>query len=446
VSQCLKNNAARDDMMKRKKILIISYYYLPDENPRVFRWSTIVSYWLSCGYDISLITASQGKSNSNRHNSLNIIRIPENWMGKIRCKASRVDGLHRDINDVGLSLFGNAEIISRLVKRLYSFVIKRLQWPDFAWTWVLNARKAILVHLENEPHMDVVISVSHPFSSHVACSVVKRRYPNIRWVVDVGDPFSFLIQSPPNNFFLYDRLNKFIEKKYFSQSDWISVTTSETRDEYLKLFPEIKKKIKVIPPVLNVEASNMFKMKTKRHQKHHKSLRFVYVGTLYSGIRNPAGVLNMLEVVRTRLNSDFELHFVGPVNDVDISEFENSYIYFHGSVSHNDALQFMLDADILINIGNSTNYQLPSKLIEYVCTANPVLNIITTNDDLSRAFLSKYQMSKTVHISGDITDDIVKEVADYIKLVSSHKSTFDNAWLSRHAVENISRQYELMFY
>ena len=118
--------------MNGKKILIVSYYYSPEENPRVFRWSSIVSHWLSCGYEISLITASQDKYGSKTQDCLNIIRVPENLIGKIRYKISRTNTLRAEIGDTELSMPGNALVISKWIKGLYSFVIKRLQWPDFA--------------------------------------------------------------------------------------------------------------------------------------------------------------------------------------------------------------------------------------------------------------------------------------------------------------------------
>jgi glycosyltransferase involved in cell wall biosynthesis len=427
------------------KILVISYHYLPEENPRVFRWSSIVSYWLSCGYDVSVITASQDKYEGKTQDCLNIIRVPENLIGKIRYKISRENPLRAEINDTKLPISGNSAIISKWIKGLYALVIKRIQWPDFAWTWILNARKATLQHLEGNPDIDVIISVSHPFSSHVVGSIAKRKYPNIRWIMDIGDPFNFLVESQPNNFLIYNKLNKFIERKYFSLSDFVSVTTSETMSEYLKLFPENKGKIKVIPPVLSTDASNILKTRKKKHQLNHKAFRLVYVGTLYSGIRHPQKMLSMLADVRTRLNSDFEVHFFGPGNDVDISKLTNSYTFFHGSVSHDAALEFMLSADILINIGNSTKFQLPSKLVEYVCTGNPVLNIISTIDDSSQAFLSSYKMSKTIQLSGEITNDIVREVSDYIKFASTHSFRLNDENLSKYSVNNISKQYELMF-
>ena len=263
--------------------------------------------------------------------------------------------------------------------------------------------------------------------------------------MDIGDPFSFLSESQPNNFLIYSRLNKFIERKYFSLADFVSVTTPETKTEYLKLFPENKQKIKVIPPVLSHVANNILKKRTEKTQSRYKALRLVYIGTLYSGIRHPQKMLNMLADVRAALNSDFEVHFFGPVNDVDVSKLTNSYTYFHGRVSHDVALQFMRDADILINIGNSTRFQLPSKLVEYVSTGNPVLNIISRIEDSSHAFLSGYEMSKTICLSGEITNDIVREVSNYIKFRPIRSSISNNKYLSKYSVQNISKQYELMF-
>ena len=65
------------------KILIISYYYSPDENPRVYRWNSLLSHWISCGHDVSVITASQNRYMRNKDNPSHIIRVSENIIGKI---------------------------------------------------------------------------------------------------------------------------------------------------------------------------------------------------------------------------------------------------------------------------------------------------------------------------------------------------------------------------
>jgi len=432
--------------MRSMKILVISYHYVPEENPRVFRWSSIVSHWLSCGHDVSVITAADDKHDRKIQDSLHVISVPENMIGRIRYKLSKKNSFRAEVSDFEEQRPLNPSIMSKWVKELYSFVIKRLQWPDFAWTWILNARKAVLLHLEDHSDIDVVISVSHPFSSHVVGSIVKKKYPKVKWIMDIGDPFSFLSESQPNNFLIYNRLNEFIERKYFSLADFVSVTTQETKSEYVKLFPESELKIKVIPPVLSSKARKIFGVGLEKSQSNRKVLKLVYLGTLYSGIRHPQKMLKMLADVRTLMNIDFEIHFFGPTNDVDISQLTNSYTYFHESVSHDVALKLMMDADMLINIGNSTKFQLPSKLVEYVCSGTPVLNIISRIDDSSHTFLSNYQMCKTICLTSKIKNDIIREVADYIKISSTRNFKQEDTYLRKYSVQNISKQYELMFY
>ena len=79
--------------MRSMKILVISYHYVPEENPRVFRWSSIVSHWLSCGHDISVITAADDKHDRNIQDSLHVISVSENLIGRIRYKLSRKNSI-----------------------------------------------------------------------------------------------------------------------------------------------------------------------------------------------------------------------------------------------------------------------------------------------------------------------------------------------------------------
>ena len=86
------------------------------------------------------------------------------------------------------------------------------------------------------------------------------------------------------------------------------------------------------------------------------------MGTLYSEIRHPEGLLKLLDAASKNLDKKLEIHFVGPTNNVDISSFSfpNISIDFHGPVGRDIVLKYLLDSDFLINIGNSTKFQLPS--------------------------------------------------------------------------------------
>jgi hypothetical protein len=45
----------------------------------------------------------------------------------------------------------------------------------------------------------------------------------------------------------------------------------------------------------------------------------------------------------------------------------------------------------------------------------------------------------------EMTKDIVREVSEYIKFIPTWNSTSNNKYLSKYSVQNIAKQYELMF-
>ena len=105
----------------------------------------------------------------------------------------------------------------------------------------------------------------------------------------------------------------------------------------------------------------------------------------------------------------------------------------------------MWEADVLINIGNTTTFQLPSKLIEYASMSKPILNISSVNGDSSTKFLSSYPLAKNIYIEDLITDDLIKETADYLNNVSIMDLNYNDTWLNSYTIENIAKEYESLF-
>ena len=106
----------------------------------------------------------------------------------------------------------------------------------------------------------------------------------------------------------------------------------------------------------------------------------------------------------------------------------------------------MLNSDILVNIGNATKYQLPSKLVEYVSTGKPILNITSILDDSSDAFLSSYPMAKTVCLGKD--DDVASKVEETVLFLDTAfplDNEHRNIWIEKYSVQNIGRQYIQFF-
>ena len=58
--------------------------------------------------------------------------------------------------------------------------------------------------------------------------------------------------------------------------------------------------------------------------------------------------------------------------------------------------QIYKKSNFLLNIGNSTTYQLPSKIFEYMITQKPILNLIYDSNDLTIPILEKYNASLNI--------------------------------------------------
>lgn len=379
------------------------------------RWSQIVNHWEELGYKIYIITASLSENKEISANS-HILRVKENLFGQLRHRL----GKKSSIDNKTISLEEEKKGLLRMVKKVISYIyrvfIRNLQWPDYAWTWISKAYRETNRLIKEEGPFDVMISVSHPFSSHLVAKRAKAKNPEIRWIADNGDPFSFLKESQPNNFDLYKNLNFTKEEEVFQCSDYASVTTNETKKVYKNLFSNIENKIKVIPPLIDEELLNYIKRNGIKHRENTKLLNLVFTGTLYSKIRNPVFLLDLLEEVNRIIPNKIAMNFYGLTNDFDIRDLKpyNYPIIFHGEVEKSQIIRQQISADVLVNIGNSTHYQLPSKIVDYALTGKPILNISSLKNDSSSNFLNSYPNSKTVCLTDILDEKKVSEVASFL--------------------------------
>lgn len=381
-------------------ILIITGSYFPNIDPRSLRWTALSEEFSKLGHIVHVVTSNiTGQKRNEQHNGVFVHRVEGGWLEKIKNRVSTYNKANARVKTGfnGKIYPGHlTNIIRNYISGIIKLVWRAFYWPDgsflFIWPAFWTSRR-LLTHNK----FDVLISVSHPFSSHVVGLMIHKVNPEVKWIVDNGDPFSFLNESMPNNFFLFKRLNFWIESKVISASKSFVVATIETATLYRKLFPNNNAKILVIPALLQKGVYQ--KNGNQPDSMNHRSIVLLFVGTFYKSIRRAEPLLeifNNLIAVSCELADRLELHIVGSKDFIFNALVERpkllNKVILHGMLPHRQAIESMCAADCLVNIGNSTSYQLPSKVIEYMATGKPILNVRTIENDSSSKILEDYPL------------------------------------------------------
>ncbi len=438
--------------MERERILIISHSYSPFINPRAFRWSAIAETWASQGIKVDVITSwLPGLRRFEILNGVEIYRIGGNVTERLRSllrpksRATTVASSQHPLKShSGLisKIFG---LILSITKFLHDKIWKNIYWPDYACLWIAPAASKGLELCAMENYSSI-ISVSDPFSSHMAGKKIKSLFPDKIWLVDIGDPFCFRHDNPANNRIFYGKLNIRRERGIFEFADAISVTTEPTRLKYAELFASTACKIKVIPPLMTETAPSS---DGKRVLPENKNIKLVYVGTLYRSIRNPEYLLKLFRsLLSTHGHMNVELHFFGGYDDCrDI--FKPYQLLFadklvlHGLVSRAIVFKAIEEADILINIGNDNPVQLPSKLVEYAWEGQPIVNLHSIDNDSSKEFLKEYPAILNLDTRPNSSMEAqVRKLSDFINQLPIEVSeSFLQNWRKQFGSSTIADRY-----
>ena len=79
-----------------------------------------------------------------------------------------------------------------------------------------------------------------------------------------------------------------------------------------------------------------------------------------------------------------------------------------------EVLEKINSPGILINIGNTNKYQLPSKLVEYISSGNPIINFASISEDSSSEFLSEFHETLSIFQNEGTENEHVQTIFDFI--------------------------------
>ena len=368
------------------KVLIVTHFYAPEAAPRAFRWTAIAEHWAREGATVHVITTGRGvRPVLENRNGVIVHGIGEELLGKLQ-RRTGAGGVSASRENRGAK--SKRLLPQRMAKAIYNATWRHVFWPDYACLWYWPAQ-TVAKDLCRAESFDAVITVSHPFTGHLVGLSLKRALPSLRWITDVGDPFSLADTVASNNQWLYRKLNRRVEAAVLNECDEISVTVAGCATVLADIFKAKVAKFHVIPPLLSLpdsadrDATSDF--------AGRDTIDLVYLGVLYPGLRAPDGLLALFAAMYAK-NNALRLHFFGDLKGCE-EAFERyrdllgTAVHLYGPISRAEVAATMAAADVLVNIGNATAHQLPSKLVEYVAAKRPILNIARSTQDTATTFL-----------------------------------------------------------
>jgi glycosyltransferase involved in cell wall biosynthesis len=431
------------------KVLVVTHEYAPAHSPRAFRWTAVASALAARGHQVDVVCrAIPGARRGEVRDGVRVHRVSG---GPGEALRRRLGAETPTVPDTGSGtkgapaspgLRGPAAAAARWV---HDHTWKQVYWPDFACGWYLPAARRG-AELLAEGGYDRLVSVSHPFTGHLVGGRLKALNPSLPWVMDVGDPFAFIEGTPTNNARLYAGLNHRTERRFLRAAAAVSVTTEGTRARYAEVFPESAPRLSVIPPLLSLPEAPA---RGRRYLPERPGrLPLVFVGTLHARLRTPERLLALFRaLLQTPVGPRLELHFVGPLNGCEAAfiphaDLMGERVFCHGAVARVDAFAAMNEAAALVNLGNRSGYQLPSKVVEYVASGRPVLNLPGAPDDVSVPFFAGYPAALQLGHAGPDDADVVARVAAFLECGRGADPEAVDRCLAPYRLDAIADEYE----
>ena len=367
------------------RVLILAPYYFPYTNPRAYRWTQIAEHWARSGWEVHVL-CSRNPDWPDEHD-LNGVRVHR--VGFNSAKELLLRGKLSARQEGPLPWRGVAPTRIPL-DPLNRILLRSWYWPDDAFWWFrpawLKARS-----LQQRHAFDALVSVSLPFTAHWIGRKLKGKFPGLFWLADTGDPFALQPLHPLNNQALYRRRNRRAEEAVLRTADRTVVTNEGARRLYDEVFPGHPREIAVIPPM-----SSQWPVELNAGRSATSSWHLGYFGSFFPGVRMPAPLLEWFREL-LRLEPQLQLHLYGELFESirpSLGEFADlqARVTLHGLLPRSEVPAAMDQMDFLVNLGNRSDFQLPSKSADYWLAGKPIINLTQIESDTFSQFLAGHPL------------------------------------------------------
>jgi len=354
------------------KVLIVSYYWPPSGGSGVQRWMYFSNHLKQLGVEVEVVTInSDDAAYSVIDTTLmdNVKEVPTHrTSGGFQLlklySFIKSGSTHKSIPAGNL---GNKK--KSTFDKIASQVRANLFVPDARIGWNKQAIP-VIKKLIQEKQFDIIITTGPPHSTHLIGASIKKEF-DIKWLADFRDPWREVYY---NSLFKKskraDKKDAHLEKIVLEHAD-IILTVGPSMGELLKnKLTSNKEKVKYI---LNGFDESKF---NETNSERYTEFTIAHIG-LWSLQQAYQEITHALTEILTK-NPLFKIRFilVGNVANEIIEALQavpHLILDIRGKVSHQEALQEMKNADLLLNclaILPNSKLLLSGKLMEYLASGN----------------------------------------------------------------------------
>jgi len=249
---------------------------------------------------------------------------------------------------------------------------------------------------------DIFVPVINPFST--AASVLKayeKTNGEIKFIPHLLDPISSNASHKHS-----DKMRKY-ELEMYKHSRQSFVTDLIYAENEHNSFKKYLDKMTILP-FPNFRKLEVISTEDEV-QYNEAHINCAFVGFLYHKIRDSRF---LLEVLNRCKDKNIILHIIGGMHGTDeniekYKEILGDRLVIHGLHSPQSAINAMMNADILVNIGNSVINQVPSKIFDYISSGKPIINTIKSESCPTLKYLKDYPCVLNMNEQEAISNEIV---------------------------------------
>lgn len=416
------------------KVLIITYYWPPSGGAGVQRWLKFAKYLPSSGW-LPVVLTVQPEYAAYPFTDISLFDDIPIDVEVVRTKATNYFFWYSK-NPENLPSAGFArspkknfkEVVSRFIRGNLFIPDPRRGWNKFAF------RKAC--NIITEQNINHIITTSPPHSTQLIGLRLKKKFPHIKWIADLRDPwtdiyyYDMFYPSP-----IARQIDKYYERSVLKRADLITTVGYRLGQQFEAKVPGTEDKISVI--------HNGYDDSDFQNITVSVPPRFTisFTGTLSESYP----LTGFAEAVKSILGKgqDLLVRFTGAVSDEQRQQLINylgsDHLEFIRYTDHHKVIEQMISSSILLLViaqHKDNSSFLSGKLFEYIASGRPILCLGPVEGDASR-ILEHHNYGKCFDYSD--TGGIESFISFNMANPSQSRKSLPVEYTRRHLAEQVAK-------